>query len=48
LCGSYLIIVVTESWEQFGNPEGGDYSLLEAVTRGMVKTELSEESKCML
>jgi hypothetical protein len=43
-----LIIVVAEAWEQFGIPEEGECLLLEAVTRGMVKTELSEKIKCML
>jgi hypothetical protein len=30
-----------------GNPEGGEYPSLEAVTRGLVKTEWSEDTYCV-
>jgi hypothetical protein len=29
---------VAEAQEQFGNPEGEEHMLLEAITRGQVKT----------
>jgi hypothetical protein len=42
-----LRIFVAEARGQFGNPEEGDLPL-EAVTRGLVKTELTEMNKCVL
>jgi hypothetical protein len=34
--------------EQLGNPEEEKHPLLEAVTRGLVKTQLPEKTKCVL
>jgi hypothetical protein len=33
---------VSEAREQFGNPEEGEHPPLEAVTKGLVKTQLTE------
>jgi hypothetical protein len=33
--------------KQFGNPEEREYPLLEAVTRGLVKTQLTEKTNCV-
>jgi hypothetical protein len=43
---SRLEVAVTEAREQFGNPEEGEWSTLEAVTRGLVKTVAEDTSVC--
>jgi hypothetical protein len=35
---------VAVAWGQFRNPEEGEHLLLEAVTRGLVKTRQAEET----
>lgn len=37
---------MSEAWGQFGNPEEGVRLPLEAVTRELVKTQLTERIKC--
>jgi hypothetical protein len=37
-----------EVWSQFQNPEEGGRLSLEAVTRGLVQTKLTEETMCVL
>jgi hypothetical protein len=37
-------IAVAEAREQFGNPDKGELPPLEAVTRGLVKTQLTEKT----
>jgi hypothetical protein len=44
ICG----IAVVEAQEQFGNPEEWDRLPLEAITRELVKTQLTEKTKCVL
>jgi hypothetical protein len=34
---------MTEAWRQFGNPEVRELLPFEAVTRGLVKTQLTED-----
>jgi hypothetical protein len=38
---------VAEAQGQFKNPEEGEHILLETVTRGLVKTQLTEKPYCM-
>jgi hypothetical protein len=38
---------VAESREQLGNPEEGEGPPLQAVTRGLVKTQMTEKTNCM-
>jgi hypothetical protein len=37
---------VTEVWVQFGKPEKKERPTLEAVTSGLVKTKLTDKTKC--
>jgi hypothetical protein len=39
---------VAEAQGQFGNPEEGERSPLEAVTRGLVKIQQTEKTQCVL
>jgi hypothetical protein len=43
---SWPRIAMTEAWRQFGNPKERECPPLEAVTRGMVKTQLTENLVC--
>jgi hypothetical protein len=41
-------IYVAKLQKQLGNPEESVCTQLEAVTRGLVKTKLTEKTKCVL
>jgi hypothetical protein len=42
------LVTVTKGRGWFGNPEEGKRPPLEAVTRGLVKRQQTENTKCML
>jgi hypothetical protein len=45
-CESRVAIVVARG--QFGNPDEGEHPLFETCTRGLVKRQQTEKTRCVL